>query len=223
MAVAFEAVQSASGAAVSSLSTPSITPAGSNRLLVGVAGITSASPGDYTDMTYASGQMTPKVNYGPFQSFFRLFCEYLIAPSTGGGVVTVTLSGSTETVFVAALAFSGVDQTTPTDTEVTGNSNDGLATLTITSTTNDMAMDATIGFGGTLTKTGSGTERVNFGGLAPFNSGAGASTIAGAASVVQSWTYSAGDKWGSIGFNIKQVSAGASTPAGRAALLGVGM
>jgi hypothetical protein len=86
-----------------------------------------------------------------------------------------------------------------------------------------MAMDATIGFAGTLTKTGSGTERVNISGIAPYNSSFGSSTINGASSVVLSWSYSAVDKWGSIGFNIKQASAGASTPAARMALLGVGM
>lgn len=211
MAVAYVTVQSASGAAVTTLSTPSITPTGSNRLIVGFAMLDNYPTGDFTGMTYGGAAMTQITNYGHVQSYFRIYAAYIIAPSTGGGVVTVNMDETIVAAYLAAMAFSGVDQSTPVGTEVTGNGANGLATLTISSSTGDMVVDGTIGFGATITKTGSGTARASQGGIGG-EAGAGVSTIDGDTSVVQSWTHSDSYSWASVGFNIIQASAAAGHP-----------
>jgi hypothetical protein len=203
-AVAYVDVKSNSGGSVNTLSAASITPTGSNRLVAAVACIDQYPAVNFTGMTYGGAAMTQIANYGNVQGYFRCYAAYIIAPSTGGGVVTVNLDGSAVTIYLAAIAYSGVDQSTPVGTAVTGNGADGHATLTISSNSGDMVMDGTVGFGGTLTKTGSGTSRDQVAGIVPDNIAAGVSTIAGASSVVQSWTFSDSYSWASVGFNILQ-------------------
>lgn len=220
MAVAYVTVQGASAGAASSVSTPSITPSGSDRLLVAFGGNEDGTPAAYSDMTYASGAMTPKWNV-TYQTFYRNVCEFLVAPSTGGGVVTYTIGASNYTICAAALAFSGVDQTTPLDTESSNSAaaGDGATSVTISSATDDMCVDWFYGSSTTIAvEAGQDLrfESESFGaGPSPDVDCCGTSTEAGATSVTMGWTradttYGAGQ----VAVNINAVGAAPSTTRG---------
>lgn len=190
MAVAVIEAQSASAVAASSVTTPTITPSGNDRILLAFGGNSDAvnAPEAYTDMTYAAGQMVPKWNLiGAV--YLRNVCEYLLNPSTAGGAVTYTLNAVDTVLSVAAIALSGVDQSNPLGTEVGNAVGGGTAEVTVTvpSEPGDLVVDHFFG-GGTVIAVSQGNtsraEQENIGAAASM----GISTEAGAASVITGWT-----------------------------------
>src|SRR5574341_1086879 len=130
MAIAVEAVVSAQASGATSVTTPSITPAGSDRLLMAFGANSAGSVSAYSDMTYAGGQLTGKWNV-TYQTYFRNVCEYQVAPSTGGGSVVYSVASTQDELGAGAIAFSGVDQGTPLDTEASANAAPGVTSISV--------------------------------------------------------------------------------------------
>lgn len=116
MAIAVEASSKVSATSALSVTVPNITPAGSDRHVIGFGGNTAGAVSNYSDMTFGGNAMTPKVNqvnnpYGP-----RVVAEELVAPAASAQGLVYTVSATQDVVFGFVIALSGVDQTTPTDT-----------------------------------------------------------------------------------------------------------
>lgn len=135
---------------------------------------------------------------------------YLAAPATGANNVVVTFSATPPNNSGAiAASFTGVDQTTPQDGGADNEATNQESTVTVTSATNDMAVDFTIIVNGNTGPTvGAGqTSRAtgNDGGSGDLM---GVSTEPGAASNTMTWTWSANDKtWLALGLNLNAAAA----------------
>ena len=157
-------------------------------------------------MTYAGQSMTEFASVlngsvKPYVSTWRL-----IGPSTGSNNVVVNLTGgSADKAGVGAVSYTGVDQTTPIDGIVTGETKSTSITQTVTSETDDLVQDAIASLHNALPTVGAGqTERWAFelGGVGTSGTWGGGSTEPGTASVTMDWTVSGNKDWAAVGFNI---------------------
>ncbi|MEE9203057.1 MAG: hypothetical protein V3U31_07680 [Dehalococcoidia bacterium] len=133
---------------------------------------------------------------------------YLVAPPTGSNTVSVTLTAA-DKFTIAAISFTGVDQTTPIDgaTSAEGTNNPSLP---VSSETNDLVLDAMVSIEAASGGVGSGqTQRWNeeLGGPGVSGHYGHGSTEAGATTVTMDWTgLDGGNKqWVSAGININNV------------------
>lgn len=188
MTIAVEAIQGASGLAVTSVSSPSITPLGLDRLLIafGANSAGAGAPVAYSDMTFGGAQMTPKWDRVQ-QTIIRNVCEFIKQPSLSGGVVQYSLAGSQAIAFVACVSLSGVDQSNPLDAEVEATV--AAATAAISATTpsevGDLVMDWFFGGGTSIAINNGNTLQAKMENIS--GTSAGISTKAGAASVTTGW------------------------------------
>lgn len=136
-----------------------------------------------------------------------------IAPSNATAAVTVSWSGATcDEAVLGATSWTGVHQTTPLGTAQKASSSSGAPSVTVTASTGDAVHDvvsADDGPGGGTGLTAGQTQRWNVPAASDTTAGAGQSA-AGSASVVMSWTYSAG-YWAQVGVKIAQTSGGGAT------------
>lgn len=205
--IAIEDIEFAFASSAGDVSSPSISPAGADRLLLAFGGNFGSPVDAYVDMTYGGGAMTPFDNRAP-NFFFRQVTEYLVAPSTGGGVVTYTVSFDS-TVGVVALALSGVDQTTPVENAVVNSAGSGSPTLdvTITSATGDLAIAFFWGDAAEIAASGGATTQLDEEGANSICMGV--FTKAGAASVnLAAAVTSIVNGMGAVGMNIKAAAGG---------------
>ncbi len=168
-----------------------------------------------TTCTYDSTSCTEVdvVTYGASTSQ-RISLFELVAPSSGANDIVFTIDSSQEIV-AASTSYTGVDQTTPTDTP--SNTVEASATSisqTITSETGDLVIDvASVYNGADWGADGSQTERVvNDNGAAQDS--IGQSSKAGAASVDMEWTVSAARPMGHIGVNVNAAADDGRVPVG---------
>ncbi len=204
MAIAVEAVVSAQASGATSVTTPSITPAGANRLLMALGGNSAGTVAAYSDMTYAAGQMTAKWDV-TYQTYFRNVCEFLVAPSTGGGVVVYTVAATQDELGVGAVAYSGVDQTTPLDTEASANAGAGATSISVNvaGATDDLVADFLYGSGASPTINQSNTSRFTQTGIGGGDTAACGSTKASSGTTTMGWAFSSSTYGtGIVGVNI---------------------
>lgn len=182
--VAYEAGAIASGTAGTTVATGSFTPAGSDRLLIGFCGseaipnqtvssIASSVDGNL-DITSPEGFNIDDGGYVCSAGGIK------IAPTASACTLTATFSGSgVVAMFVAGVAMSGVDQSTPIGTWSTDIENENPS-LSVTSAADDMAISWLIAHDATITQS-TGDLRLRVQNIGADGFSAGVSTIAGAA------------------------------------------
>jgi hypothetical protein len=215
VAVAFDAVGPSSAgqsATATTTLTWSHTCAGTNRyVLVGVSMGQFPDTGRTMSATFGGTSMTSLGlvhSGGSTAGLVQLFG--LINPATGASTVTVTASGTTDTLSGGSVSFTGVDQTTPVGTAVTASGTSTAPSATVTGTTagNMVAAAACTGTSTGFTASGNTsrwTKNVN------GNTGAGnnaGSTAAASGSVSMSFTTGASDLWGAVAVEVKAASGG---------------
>lgn len=210
MAVAFDALGPGSSGAgtgnVTNISWSHTCGSGSNRLLVVGIGMGGSNAGVTISVTYGASTLTSagqiNSNNQP-DGFAQLF--YLIAPSSGANTITVTNTGGQQRDLTGgSLSFTGVDQTTPLANTNTNFGSGTNPTVTITSASGNMVVDAVV-CGSPLISSGQTLQWMN---NLNGNTGAGnaaQSTASGASSVTMSYT-SNSDWWGIIGASIQAAS-----------------
>jgi hypothetical protein len=156
---------------------------------------------------------TQITNDGPFQTYFRLASAGDVNPSTTGATCTYTVANAETVMLIGAVAFSGVDQTTPRDTPPALSSGTTTApSHTVTAgDAEDVRIAGVIGgawTGGITIGTGE-TSRVELENVSANNLAIGICTKEDGGSDAMNWTPGPTIGWGMRGFNINAaVSAG---------------
>jgi len=115
MAIAVEVVAIGIATAATSATAGPVTPAGSNRHLIGFGAHSAGTLANYTDMTWGGAAMTPKIN-ATNPNYERIVAEEQAAPAASSGSLVYTVAATQDEMACAVIAFSGVDASTPTDT-----------------------------------------------------------------------------------------------------------
>jgi len=182
------------------------TCTGSNRFLLVSISSDAGGGTTWTAATYNSVSMTlvDTLNNATDGANVRITVYSLIAPASGSNTVAVTRTGPPANFIVIAASFTGVNQTTPLGTSVTGSGTTATQpSVTVTSGASELVYDAiatlnsnadTFTAGSGQTKRASADDAGNVGGAT--------STEAGAASVVMDWS-SPTRYWSSLGVSIK--------------------
>src|SRR3989442_7436342 len=177
------------------------TTSGTNRVLVvGVscANITTRTVGSVTYDNVAMTIAASAVNAG--NAGAEIF--YLVAPAAGSNTVSVTLSGSANSLVGGAVTLTGVNQTTPLGTFASATGSSIAPSVNATSNTGETVIDTvSLTSSGAITVFGGQTQQWQAG-----TSGRGAgSTKPGASSVTMSWN-SANLAWAIGAVGVKPVA-----------------
>ena len=132
-----------SNASANSLSINHTTGSGNNRLMLVMVttGFASGTLPSVSGITYG-GQNLSLVNGISNGSTVRSEIWKLVNPPSGSSNAVISLS-STNPVTATVITYTGVDQTTPLGTSVTGGSGKGNAfSLNVASATNDLVVDS---------------------------------------------------------------------------------
>ncbi|MGP0020696.1 MAG: C25 family cysteine peptidase [Candidatus Sulfotelmatobacter sp.] len=206
------------------LFTHTTTATGTNVLMVvGVSiNITNSPTAGVTSVTLAGAGFTFAGAHNDAGDTRRVEMWYLLAPATGTHNVHVNVNvpaaGQTVGVVAGATTFTGVDQTKPLGTFVSGDgAAGGYSQLDIPGVVNGMVMD-TLATGGDQTVTvGLGTQAQQWnlasGGASPPDVSGWGSTRSGAPSVPVSETFSGTSNWslGGVGINPSSADIGVTT------------
>jgi hypothetical protein len=199
---------SATGNVKNSLSWSHTVASGANRLLVVSASIRNAK-NTVQSVTYQGRALTPLAARENHDAAVRVEQWYLIAPPTGTGTVTITLTGGAKLVG-GAVSFTGADQVAPFRSVVADGSTDtGTLNPTVadSSGTAELVVSslATEGTAGTTLApfTGQALTWTRYYGTAGGDVAGGTSTRAGSAGLVMGWTKGANAKWAITAVAIK--------------------
>lgn len=206
--ISIEDVEFNFSSSTDTVTTPSITPAGTDRLLLAMYGNFGSPVDGISDITYGGAGMTPHYDRA-FQFFFRQGVEYTVAPSTGGGAVSFTIPTVDLTMGVVALAYSGVDQATPVGSVVTNDAGSGSPTMdaNVSSATGDEVVGFFFGDATEITASGGASVQVDQEGAnsvcmaALTKAGASSVNIAAAITTIV-------NGMGLIAFNVKAAAGG---------------
>jgi hypothetical protein len=165
-----------------------INPTGSNRaVLIAVYG-----DGQTVAPTVTYGGLTPTLVQTGLGSGVAVLWVYQILPaSTGSQTIDVTFAATSPRNALAAIAYSGVDQTTPIGTAITLTDASPGTTHTITPTTvvGQTVVDIQMAPTTNLTVDGTQTARVDFDDLAgTFRSLGMSDKLATTTSTAMTWT-----------------------------------
>jgi hypothetical protein len=121
---------------------------------------------------------------------------YLAAPASGTNNIVVTVSGTTTKLGIAAISFTGVDQTTPIDVSGSTTGTSGTVTKSLTTTNaNEYLLDAVTHLSANSPSSETGTVILNDV-ASGVSTGAQYASAATAGSNSMSWTYpDPGDAW----------------------------
>lgn len=221
--VAFEATSAGGQAtAATSVGTGNVTPTGSDRVVFISGGNAAGGGGQAATWTWDGGAVTAENWDFQGATFYAQSAAYKTAPAAAAAAGTQTVGANADDLAAGAIAFSGVDQTTPFDTPVTEtNTGGGAPSLNVTTTTGDMVVNS-ITFGGvaTLTAATDNTVRWEEENVAASNS-YGGSTRTGNGTVATGYTETGGNGWLMGAVNINQ-SSGAAAVQPTLMLMGIG-
>jgi hypothetical protein len=218
VAVAFDAVGPSSAgqsATATTTLTWSHTCSGTNRyVLVGVSMGQNPDTSRTMSATFGGTSMTSLGlvhSGGSTAGLVQLFG--LVNPAAGASTVTVTASGTTDTLSGGSMSFTGVDQTTPVGTAVTASGTGTALSATVASTTtgNMVAGTACTGTSTGITAVGNTSRWVkNVNGNTGAGNNAGETAAAGG-SVSMTFTSGASDFWGVVAVEVKAAATGGGT------------
>ncbi len=197
---------SSTTAATNSLIWAHTVNSGSNSVLF--VGLSIDNGATATGVTYG-GQAMTLVGRSAGSGTAELWC--LVAPALGTANIVVTV-GSSQKVVGGAVAFDGVDQTTPTGAFASTGGTSTMPSMNVSSASGDLAIGVLFGNDGVTATEGAGqaTQWTFVTGGGSGNPRGVGSTEAGAASVTLSWTLSASVQWQVGGVTIKAAAASAA-------------
>lgn len=212
--VLFDAVGPSSAgqaAAASSSISWSHTCSGTDRVLY--VGIACSNNGATLSATYNSVSMTSlgkRSSNDQSQGFAQLF--RLIAPATGSNTVLVSLASGTADLEGGSISFTGVDQTTPDGTPVTGISATSSVSVDVpTDSSQSMVVDVT-SCGSTISSSGQTNRWLNNqNGSSGAGNGAGSTAVGTGSNVAMSYSRGASEWWAIVAVEVKPVAAGDAT------------
>ena len=203
---AFEAAASARGAGGASLTYSLAIPPGAGRfLLVSVqlgSNCTAAVPA-VTGVTYsglALTRITTIVGTPCGMTTTRSDQWQLVAPPEGAHDVVVTLAGNASTVHSGALAFTGIDQTTPVRASAIARGDGTQSSVGVASQPGDLVVN-TVGQGDGIGAPGAGqTERFkrNASGDNTLDNSAASTAAAAGTTTTMTWAFTVTDEWQTI-------------------------
>jgi hypothetical protein len=178
------------------------TVSGTDRLLiVGISLESGDNSKRVSNVTYKGQNLTRIGEAVNSANDPRADVWMLVNPPTGSNTVTVTFYQKVK-FNIGAISFTGVNQSNPVSSVITGKGLTGSPSVTVSSSTGDLVMDVVAslknpsyfhdGWGQTQ------RWKVNIAGSGKTGA---ASTQPGANSVIMSW--SGNEKWAAVGFNIK--------------------
>lgn len=205
MAVEYSTHNSTGGGGSATLTT-SLTPTGSDRLLLaavayyhGATSVLSVKFGG-VDLEYVDSSQAVIGNYA-------VDLWALIAPAASTGNLVATFSAAPFDAGLTGVAFTGVHQTVPLGAPVTATGSSASPSVVVSSAADEMVMDGLIiVHNATLTVGANQTARSN----ATANGFVkrGCSTEPGASSVTMSWSNGSSADWAQFAVAIKPVSSG---------------
>ncbi len=181
------------------------TPSASNRLLV--VNVHTDNGEAVTSVTYSGQLLTLLAAHLHSRGKPYVSVWMLTAPPNGTYTVSISLS-SDDKIAVAAISYSGVDQTIPIDNASTNEGKPSSPSITITSEPGDLVQDAMASVAAGVPNpdpTQSQIYAQEMGGSGESDHYGVSSTKAGTSSVTMSWTISENKDWVIIGFNINSV------------------
>mgnify|MGYP000432135485 FL=1 len=182
----------------------------SDRCVLVFAWIDRGGADTITGATYGGNTMTAgtAMQSGITGYDGRLFWIAGASCPSGANNINVTVSSGGCKVGFVAVAYSGVDGTTPVSNETTGGTNSSTNTWTLSSATGNLVVAlASMNPAGITVSGGSGTTmRVNATGLTTFT--ANAFEKAGASSVTISGTTSGSTEWWGTAVSLNAVGGG---------------
>jgi hypothetical protein len=203
----FAAVAFGHGSAVASLSYALTIPTGTARVLIVSVEIgsncTVAVP-SVSDVTYAAVGLTRITSIagtpcGPMTT--RSEQWILVAPAMGTNQVLVTTAAAVpSSIHSAAMAFAGVDQTSPVRAFASASGAATSSSITVPSAVGDMVV-STVGQGTSITAQGPGqTLRFldNVSSSNTLDNAAGSTAPGGSPSTTMTWTFGGSDEWQTI-------------------------
>lgn len=214
--IAFDAASSGS-ASGTTVTVAHMTGSGSDRAMI--VSVKCQNTSEPTGVTYDSVSLTQNGSQAfGWAADLKQTGWQLLAPSSGSNNIVATYASSI-TKSLTALTYEGVDSF---GTAVGASSANGASSVTVdvSSGTDDLVVDALGQWNETPTVGAGQTERVR---LLSGGFGGAMSDEPGASTVTMSWTYSgAQDSAAIIAVNLNAAGGGGG-PAGRRALLGVGI
>lgn len=135
---------------------------------------------------------------------------YLVATTTGAKTMSVTITGATDAIKMAASSFTGVDQSAPLDAVNTAGGSSGNPSASVTTLTNDDVVVATLNRHST---TGATTNRTSlYNDAVSSTLGAASYQLATTAgSYSDTYTGSASQNWAMVIAGFKPASSGTTT------------
>lgn len=223
MAIAFEAYTTQTGDFVSSLTKALNAGTNDNRCVIVLAITDRAGATTINSATYGGVAMTAHTAFNSTPTSFdgRLF--YLAGAASGSNNVVVTYSDANTKPKFFAVAYSGVDGTTPLDQLANYAASTSTPSATVTSATGDLVVFMACQYGRTsVAPSAPATENVDEQ-IATTGVYAFQWEEAGAASVTIDGTVSGGaaEVWGTA-FNINAAAGATGVPATNRLLMGVG-
>ena len=177
---------------------------GSNRLLV--VGVSVEDGKRVTAVSYRGSALTFLGSRYNSNAEIRVELWYLIAPPSGTGTVSVSLSGSANMVG-GAVSFFGADQVAPFGSFVSASSTTSTTTAAVTTPSNSTDLVISVlaidGNASSRTPAAGQTSRWNRVSSGEDIAG-GASTAAGGPTVTMSWTASSLQPWAIAAVAIKR-------------------
>ncbi len=188
------------------------TTSGTDRvMLVGVS-IASGSADTVTSMTYNGASLTRVGFQNAPASNTRVEIWSLVAPDAGTYNLDVYFSGNPDGATIGIMTFTGVDQATALGIFASDAGNGATnGSATVNSAAGERVFAAVVVEAGDqdLAPDGSQTEDWD---LIAGQANGGGSTVAGAASVNTSWSWSASANWAIAGVSLKPASASNTAP-----------
>ncbi len=200
-----------SGAAVTSVRYSLTVPPGSGRFLIVTVQLGSMCAGTVPDVTSVAYDGVPLARITSItgtpcgMTTTRSDQWQLIAPAVGAHDVAVVLAGSALTVHSGALAFAGIDQTTPVRATAIARGAGTASTVTVNTAPGDLVVD-TVGQGSKILAPGAGqTQRFldNISGSDTLDNAAASTAIATGPTATMIWTFAASDEWQTIATSLQ--------------------
>ncbi|OGO31545.1 MAG: hypothetical protein A2Z29_10745 [Chloroflexi bacterium RBG_16_56_11] len=204
--IQIDAVSTGTDDDVTQLTVPHNTGSGNNRLMLISTYAKGGTLYNVSSVTY-NGQPAQYVGRdsnggnGIITEIWKL-----VAPTSGTYNVVVTWAGEHNYgCVVGVITFTGVNQTTPLGTAVTANGDSQLATVNVSSSTDELVFDATGQDNKDVTSdmTPGANQTQQWQVLSPSYAKGAASTEAGAATVTMSWSWTTDTEWAIVAVPVK--------------------
>jgi hypothetical protein len=200
--IQFDATSGGEGNGVASI-TFSHTCSGADRILL--VGIFHNGPADHVQSVTYNGVPLTRLANTNVSNAFEHELWYLVAPATGANAIVVTHNAIPADLIACAVSYTGVHQSTPFGTAVTGSGTSSAPGVSVSSANGEVVVDTLGAYKGDATDPvvdASQTLRGHMEGFPDVTYHSFHSSEAGASSVTMSWATTC-DFWALIGVPLK--------------------